>query len=104
MRRFVGTFAVVVGLVFAGQLASAQESSASSGRAEVSAFPGGGMLFTDNSGASDFANYALGGSFTYNFNRFIGVEGEGGGSFGVQQRLDLRSGSQSVRAAQHAGV
>jgi opacity protein-like surface antigen len=97
MKRVVGISVVVVGLVFAGQLASAQESSASGGRAEVSAFPGGGILFTESSSESDFANYAFGGSFTFNFNRFIGVEGEGGGSFGVEQRLDLRSGARSVR-------
>jgi hypothetical protein len=49
MKRVVGMSVVVVGLVFAGQLASAQESSASSGRAEVSAFPGGGIVFTESS-------------------------------------------------------
>lgn len=97
MRRLVGTFASVVGLVFAAQLASAQESGASGGRAEVSAFPGGGILFTESSSATDFTNYALGGSITFNFNRFLGVEGEGGGSFGVDQRLNLRSGAQSVK-------
>jgi hypothetical protein len=97
MKRFVGTFAVVVGLVFAGQLASAQEPTASGGRAEVSAFPGGGMLFTESSGTPQFGNYALGGSFTFNFNRFVGLEGEGGGSFGINQQLDLRSGTRSVR-------
>ncbi len=97
MKRIVGTFAVVVGLVFAGQLASAQESTAGGGRAEVSAFPGGGILFTESSGTPEFGNYALGGSFTFNFNRFVGVEGEGGGSFGIDQRLDLRSGTRSVR-------
>ena len=97
MKRFVGTFAVVVGLVFTGQLASAQESTAGGGRAEVSAFPGGGVLFTESSGTPEFGNYALGGSFTFNFNRFVGVEGEGGGSFGIDQRLDFRSGTRSVR-------
>lgn len=97
MKRFIGTFSAVVGLVFAAQLASAQESGATVGRAEVSVFPGGGILFTENSSATDFTNYALGGSFTYNFNRFVGVEAESGGSFGVDQRLNVRTGSQSVR-------
>lgn len=60
MRRFVGTFAVVVGLVFAGQLASAQESTAGGGRAEVS------------------------------------VSGRRH-SLHREQRLDLRSGTRSVR-------
>jgi outer membrane protein with beta-barrel domain len=97
MKRFVGVFVVVVGLVFAGQIASAQERGASAGREEISAFPGGGILFTESSSASDFTNYALGGSFTYNFNRFVGIEGEGGASFGVDQRLSVRNASQSVK-------
>lgn len=97
MKRLAWTFAAVIGLVFAGQVVSAQESSASGGRAEISAFPGGGMLFTKSTSATDFTNYALGGSFTYNFNRFVGVEGEGGGSFGVDQRVNTRTGSPSVR-------
>ena len=97
MKRLVRSVAVAVGFVLAAHVASAQESGAGAGRAEVSAFPGGGIIFTESSGTPEFGNYALGGSFTFNFNRFVGAEGEGGGSFGIDQRLDLRSGSRSVR-------
>ncbi len=95
MKKFFGTVVAAV-LVAWAQAASAQESGAGAARAEVSAFPGGGILFTQSSSATDFTNYTLGGSFTYNFNRFVGVEGEGGGSFGVSQHLD-QTGSLSVR-------
>jgi len=96
MKQFIGPL-VITGVALAGSVASAQESGAGAGRAEVSAFPGGGILFTESSKGSDFTNYALGGSLTYNFNRFIGVEVEGGGTFGIDQTLDLRSGQQSAK-------
>ena len=96
MKRFVGRFGLVVGFVLAAHIASAQESGAIAGRAEVSAFPGGGILFTEASSGPDFGNYALGGSFTYNFNRFVGLEAEGGGTFGIDQKLDLRGGQRSA--------
>ena len=96
MKRFIGAF-VIVGFALAASVASAQESGGSAGKVEVSAFPGGGILFTQSSSGSDFTNYALGGSLTYNFNHFVGVEGEGGGTFGLNQKLDLRGGQRSVK-------
>jgi len=83
MKRLVRNVAVVVGFVLAAHVASAQESGAGAGREEVTAFPGGGIIFTESSGTPEFGNYAIGGSFTFNVNRFVGVEGEGGGSFSV---------------------
>ena len=96
MKRFIGLL-VITGFALTASSASAQEPGGSAGRAEVSAFPGGGILFTDSNSGPDFGNYALGGSFTYNFNRFVGVEGEGGGTFGIDQKLDLRSGTRSAK-------
>lgn len=96
MKRFIGVF-IIIGFALAASVASAQESGGSAGTVEVSAFPGGGILFTQSSSGSDFTNYALGGSLTYNFNRFVGVEGEGGGTFGINQKIDLRGGQQSVK-------
>lgn len=97
MRRLIGTLAVAVGVMFVAQLATAQESGGSGGRVEVSAFPGGGILFTESTNASRYGDYALGGAFTYNFNRFVGVEGETGASFGVDQQVRFGSARQSVR-------
>ena len=53
------------------------------------------ILFTegsDGSGEGDFTNYALGGSLTYNVNRYWGVEGEFGGAFGIDQRIQFANG------------
>ena len=48
-------------------------------------------MFTENSDASapSFSNYQLGGGFTYNLNRFLGVEGEVSSSIGLSQSLDF---------------
>jgi Outer membrane protein beta-barrel domain len=72
-------------------MAYAQERNAGAGRVEVGAFPGGGVFFTQSSGGNepDFGNYALGGSVTVNLNRWIGIEGEGGGSVGMHQSFSV---------------
>lgn len=72
--------------------AHAQEVSAGSGRFEVTAFPGGGIFFTDGSSTEpSFGNYALGASFTANANRFVGIEGELGGGLGIRQTLTFNA-------------
>ena len=95
MRRWVQAFTVFSAVLAAGA-ASAQERAAGAGRLEVSAFPGGGILFTEGSSDPDFGNYALGASLTYHINRYWGVEGEVGGAFGVDQSLTFRTGKRSV--------
>ena len=82
-RKLLTAFAVVL---FAAT-AFAQERSIGAGRVEIGAFPGGGMFFTKTSNGNEpaFGNYALGGSFTWNVNRWVGLEGEGGGTLGVRQ-------------------
>ena len=69
----------------------AQEGPAGAGRAEITLIPAGGVFFTENADASapSFSNYQVGGGVTYNFNRFIGVEGEVTSSIGVSQSLDF---------------
>jgi hypothetical protein len=85
--------AFVVTLLTAGT-ALAQEGGLGAGRVEISAFPGGGLVFQESGkGAEpDFANYALGGAFTLNVNRYFGIEGEVGGSFGLKQNLSVVDG------------
>ena len=96
MRRWLtAAFVAVTAIVGAGT-ASAQEQAAGASRWEITGFPGGGILFTDGSGDSgepDFGDYALGGSLTYNFNRYFGIEGEVGGGLGIDQRIDFAGGS-----------
>lgn len=89
MRRWVTTTLVITTVALGANAASAQETTGAS-RWEVTGFPGGGILFTEGSSDTDegdFANYALGGSLTYNFNSYWGVEGEFGGAFGIDQRI-----------------
>jgi hypothetical protein len=91
LRRISSLF--VVTLLAAGS-AYAQEGGLGAGRIEISAFPGGGLVFQESGkGAEpDFANYALGGSFTLNVNRYVGIEGEVGGSLGIKQNLSTVEG------------
>ena len=75
-RKVLAVLAVVA---FTAVSAYAQERVVGgAGRIEIGAFPGGGMFFTKTSNGNEpeFGNYALGGSFTLNVNRWIGFEGK----------------------------
>jgi hypothetical protein len=88
------TALVVATVAFGASAASAQETTGASPW-EITGFPGGGILFTEGSSDSkegDFADYALGGSLTYNFNSYWGVEGEFGGALGIDQRIGFANG------------
>jgi len=71
----------------------AQETSAGPGVAEVTIIPGGGMFFVSGDTETSFGNYNLGGAFTYNVNRFVGLEGEMNGTLGITQSLMLGGSS-----------
>jgi hypothetical protein len=88
MRRTLSTVALAA-FVGIGQ-AYAQEGGGA-GRIEISAFPGGGVFFGSSSSETEpnFGNYTVGGAFTYNFNRWIGAEGEVGNAIGVHQTLNF---------------
>ncbi|MGE4056509.1 MAG: outer membrane protein [Vicinamibacterales bacterium] len=102
MNRIIGTI-IITGLALTATTATAQERAVGSGRAELTAYPGGGIVFTDTSGESDFTNYAVGGTFTYNLTRYLGVEADSGGSLGVDQRLNLAEGARSSRSPNFFG-
>jgi hypothetical protein len=61
--------------------AYAQEAGYGAGRVEISAFPGGGIVFTESSKGNEpaFGNYALGASLTVNLNRKQPTSGFEGG-------------------------
>jgi outer membrane protein with beta-barrel domain len=93
MRRHIVVLTIAF-VVLAPAIALAQEG-AGAGRFEVSAVPAGGMFFTkggDNENETDFGNYALAASATFNINRLVGIEGEIGGGLGVKQALDINGG------------
>lgn len=96
--------ALLAALVLSAGSAYAQDLAAGAGRFEIGAFPGGAMFFTESGNGSepDFGNYALGGSVTFNVNRFIGVEGEGGGTLGIRQ--SFTSGSSAFSDQRTPGM
>src|SRR5690242_9028757 len=89
-RKLLTALAV---LLFVAASAFGQERVGGAGRVEIGAFPGGGMFFTKTSNGNEpaFGNYALGGSFTVNVNRFVGIEGEGGGTLGMHQKFTFNN-------------
>ena len=90
MNKWVLVPFVVLSLATADR-ALAQEGPAGAGLLEITLIPGGGTVFLESTDASapSFGNYELGGSVTYNINRFLGVEGEVAGSLGLSQSLDF---------------
>jgi outer membrane protein with beta-barrel domain len=82
---------------------SAQEMGPGPGMAEVTIIPGGGMFFVSSNTESSFGNYNLGGAFTYNINRYVGVEGEVGGTLGITQNLTLGGVTSSQKTPNMLG-
>ena len=93
-RRFVLLAAFAV--LGTGQ-AYAQEPAARPGTVEITAIPGGGTFFTSGDHGPSFGSYNLGGAAAYNFNRFVGIEGEVGGNFGRSQDLDFATGTINAK-------
>jgi outer membrane protein with beta-barrel domain len=90
MTRSIGSF--VLALAVSATPALAQETSAGPGTLEITVIPGGATFFTstDNSpSAPSFGSYNLGATLAYNITRFVGVEGEIGGTLGIAQDLEL---------------
>src|SRR5262245_2998694 len=90
MRKWV-LVAVVMASVSVSDRAFAQEGPAGAGRLEVTVIPGGWVGFVEDTEASapSFSNYQLGGAFTFNINRFVGIEGEVDSSRGLSQTLEF---------------
>jgi hypothetical protein len=88
MRR--ASLVLGLALLFGAGTAYGQENAPGAGRFEISALPGGGMFFTtsENEAEPEFGNYVLGGAFTYNANRWIGIEGEAGSLLGIPQTVN----------------
>ena len=96
MTRWIAILAVIAGFLGANSAqAQTSEAAPGPGTVEVTIIPGGATFFTEasDSGGPSFGNYDLGGSVTFNFNRFIGIEGEVSGLLGVSQSLDFAAGS-----------
>jgi hypothetical protein len=97
MKRTFATLLLGFG-VLGSAPAFAQEAPSPAGRVEVTLIPAGGTFFVkgSNTGEPSFGNYNLGGSVTFNVNRYIGIEGEVGGSLGVSQSLQFPAFQRNV--------
>jgi hypothetical protein len=100
MRRVLFTCALAV-LVSAWPV-YAQEG-AGAGRIEISAIPGGGVFFGSSSTGTEpkFGNYTVAGAFGWNFNRWVGVEGEAGTAVGVTQSVTFNGETLASQKTPH---
>jgi len=99
MTRRIALLAALIGLVSVSSAqAQTREAAPGPGTVEVTIIPGGATFFTEASDTDgpSFGNYDLGGSVTYNFNRYVGVEGEVSGLLGISQNLDFAAGTVDV--------
>jgi hypothetical protein len=98
MKRWIAVMFAVVGLAVAAQ-AHAQDLTPGPGTVVVTVIPGGATFFTegkDTSGPS-FGNYGLGAGVEFNFNRYVGLEGEVSGALGVTQDLQFTGVTSNVK-------
>ena len=75
MFRRIASVSMVM-IVFGAASAFAQEAAPGPGRVEVTYTPGGAAYVAAKDDAPSFGNYGFGTSATFNFNRFVGIEGE----------------------------
>jgi hypothetical protein len=99
MGRWMAAAVFAIGAIGTSQ-AYAQESTAGPAQVVVTIIPGGATFFTegkDTKGTS-FGNYDLGAGVTFNFNRYVGVEGEVSGALGVSQDLQIGGSTSNLKS------
>jgi hypothetical protein len=62
---------------------------------------GGGTFFTAQGTGPRFGNYDVGAGVAYNFSRWVGVEGEVGGTLGISQNLAFAPSDDEIRRSGH---
>lgn len=95
MTRWMGVLITLFTL--AAVPALAQETTPGPGTVEVTLIPGGGTFFTAQGNGPSFGNYEVGTGVAYNFSRWIGVEGEVGGTLGISQDLSFAPSGSNAR-------
>jgi hypothetical protein len=108
MKRTVIGLLVAVAVSFGSTVFAQERSSWSPAPLQITLIPASGTIFTKgtNTAESSFTNYGLGGAVTANLNRYIGVEGEVGGSLGVSQTLEspiFQASTKSPNMLQYNG-
>ena len=91
MIRWIGTALIATSLVASAGRAYAQEAASGPGLVQVTIIPGGATFVTEGQSAQgpSFGNYQLGGAVAFNFNRYVGIEGEVNEALGLSQDLQL---------------
>lgn len=94
MKQWIAVVVTVIGLAGASP-ALAQESHHGAGAVILTVIPASGTFFTEgkDTKAPSFGNYGAGASAEIRVSRYVGVEGEVIGAFGVTQNLDFTSGT-----------
>jgi Outer membrane protein beta-barrel domain len=94
MKQWIGSVVAVVALAGASPVL-AQESHPGAGAVIVTAIPASGTFFTQgkDTKAPSFGNYGAGAAAEVRVSRYVGIEGEVTGAFGVTQNLDFTSGT-----------
>jgi hypothetical protein len=89
MTRFIAILIAAASVIGASEAFAQESSTPGPGPVVVTIIPGGATFFTEGKDAkgSSFGNYGLGGAVAVNFTRYIGVEGEFGGTLGISQSL-----------------
>jgi len=97
MTRAIAT--LLVAFAIGAGHAYAQEAAAGPGTFEVTIIPGGGTFFTEGKDTQEpsFGNYDLGAGITFNINRYVGIEGEVGGSLGISQDLQFQGLTSDIK-------
>jgi len=98
MKQWIATMFAVMGLAGAVP-AHAQESSHGVGAVVITVIPASGTFFTQgkDTKAPSFGNYGAGGAAEVRVSRYVGIEGEVSGAFGVTQNLDFTSGTANLK-------
>jgi outer membrane protein with beta-barrel domain len=91
MSRWIEALFIAATVVVAASPVYAQEASPGPGLVQVTIIPGGATFVTEGQSAQgpSFGNYQLGGAVAFNFNRYVGIEGEVNEALGLSQDLQL---------------
>jgi hypothetical protein len=94
MKKWIASVVTVIGLASASP-ALAQELHQGAGPVVVTVIPASGTFFTQGTDtkAPSFGNYGAGAAADVRINRYLGIEGEVTGAFGITQNLEFTSGT-----------
>jgi len=100
MKRSIAVFWIAVLMAVAGLAGATKAFAQDAGTVVVTIIPASGTFFIEGKDTKEpsFGNYGIGGAVSVNINRFLAVEGEVTGAFGITQALKFPSGTQSLKS------